>query len=90
VQEPLMEYVDVLLGSAQDARQVFGLSGGEDLTRDACARLAADLMERFAFKAAAITFEEPVDAWRSRWSGVACDGSGAHQDPASASRWWTR
>jgi len=52
VQEPLMEYVDVLTTTAEDARVVFG-TGGDD-----SAEVARALQQRFAVSAVAITLRD--------------------------------
>ncbi len=51
-QEPLMEFVDVLITTAEDARVVFG-SGGDDP-----ADVARALQQRFALSAVAITLRD--------------------------------
>ena len=57
VQEPLMEYVDVLTTTAEDARVVFGI-GGDDH-----AQVARALQKRFAVSAVALTLRDnPVAA----------------------------
>jgi 2-dehydro-3-deoxygluconokinase len=52
VQEPLMEHVDVLTTSAEDARVVFGIGGDEP------AEVARALQQRFGVGAVAITLRD--------------------------------
>ncbi len=51
-QEPLMEYVDVLTTTAEDARVVFGIGGGDP------AEVARALQQRFEVNAVAITLRD--------------------------------
>lgn len=63
VQEPLMEHVDVLITTEEDARLVFGV-GGDDP-----AKVARALRERFAVSAVAVTLRDNAVA-----AVIAADG----------------
>lgn len=80
VQEPLMEHVDVLMTTEEDARVVFGM--GADSTDDfthidaeSHGKVALALEKRFALSAVAITLRENPRVLLNRWSAiVAADG----------------
>jgi 2-dehydro-3-deoxygluconokinase len=63
-QEPLMEYVDVLTTTAEDARVVFGIDGDDH------AEVARALQQRFAVSAVAITLRDNAVA-----AVIAADGT---------------
>jgi 2-dehydro-3-deoxygluconokinase len=66
---PLMEDVDVLFTTEEDAERVF------DLTAPDYGALAAELVQRFALSAAVVTVRENLSIWRNRWTAVAHDGA---------------
>ena len=75
VLSPLMEQVDLLLTTEEDAERVFGVSA-EDYTE-----VAAELVSRFELRVAAITLRENTSMWKNRWSGIAHDGATAFSRP---------
>ena len=80
VQEPLMEYVDVLITTEEDARVVFGIGAeSEDayahVDAEAQTEVARDLEQRFELSAVAITLRENPRVLLNSWSAiVAADG----------------
>jgi 2-dehydro-3-deoxygluconokinase len=77
---PLMQYVDLCVTSAEEARYVFGIDWPEDAIpnaaeseggrpdRDECA--AAKLVERFGFKTVALTKRSATAAETTEWSAM--------------------
>ena len=77
VQTELMENVDVLITTEEDAHVVFGISpgAGADLTyanleAESYVKVARALAERFKFKAVAITMRKNPSVWRNQWSAL--------------------
>lgn len=79
VQEPLMEYVDILITTEEDTKVVFGIEAeGEHDTEsftsvDAASygQVARALAERFGFDVVAITLRENPSVWFNSWSAIA-------------------
>lgn len=78
VQEPLMEFVGVLITTEEDTKVVFGIesSGGEagdfqKVSASAYQEVARKLHEKFKFKAVAITLRENPLVWRNTWTAIA-------------------
>jgi len=79
VQEPLMEYVDVLITTEEDTGVVFKIQarskGGEKDFKEVAAEpykeVAKRLQEKFNFKAVAITLRENPLVWRNTWTAIA-------------------
>jgi len=82
VQEPLMEYVDVLITTEEDTGVVFkieatskaakGDAGGfKEVSADPYKEVAKRLQEKFGFKAVAITLRENPLVWRNTWTALA-------------------
>ncbi len=70
VQEPLMEYVDVLITTEEDANVVFGIAG------DDYREVARKLADRFGFKVVTITIRGNESVLRNSWTSIAlADGS---------------
>lgn len=63
-QEPLMEFVDVLLTTEEDTERVFGIKGSS------YAEVAEKLAERFEFDAVAITIRENISVWKNNWTAI--------------------
>jgi len=88
VQEPLMEYVDVLITTEEDTGVVFKIaarSKGEakDFTEVAAEPykdVAHRLQEKFNFKAVAITLRENPLVWRNTWTAIAYAEGKFHED----------
>jgi 2-dehydro-3-deoxygluconokinase len=85
VQEPLMEYVDVLITTEEDTRVVFGI--GE--TRDSYEHVEAaryedvahTLAKRFGLGAVAITLRENPLVLRNSWSAIVAADGKIHRAP---------
>ena len=79
VQEPLMEFVDVLITTEEDSGVVFKIQaegktdaeGFRQVSADAYKEVARRLDARFKFKAVAITLREDPLVWRNTWTAIA-------------------
>lgn len=79
VQEPLMEFVDVLITTEEDTGVVFKIKaegktdsrGFEEVSAASYKEVARRLQERFHFKAVAITLRENPLVWRNTWTAIA-------------------
>jgi len=79
VQEPLMEFVDVLITTEEDTGVVFKIkaegktdaSGFEKVSAESYKDVARRLQEKFKFKAVAITLRENPLVWRNTWTAIA-------------------
>jgi 2-dehydro-3-deoxygluconokinase len=72
----LMENVDVLFANEEDCEAVFGITGkgsqvaSGKIDHGGYADVAGQLVERFGFRAVAITLRESVSASENGWSGM--------------------
>jgi 2-dehydro-3-deoxygluconokinase len=73
-QEPLMEYIDVLLSTEEDTRKVLGISGKD------YREVAQKLAEKFKFEVVCITLREDVSVLRNRWTAIAYAGGKIYDD----------
>ncbi len=79
VQEPLMEYVDVLITTEEDTNVVFNINAkartGEktfaEVSAEPYKEVAQRLQEKFRFQAVAITLRENPLVWRNTWTAIA-------------------
>jgi 2-dehydro-3-deoxygluconokinase len=79
VQEPLMEYVDVLVTTEEDTSVVFKIQGEGRTDEKGFTAVSAEsykdvarrLHEKFRFKAVAITLRENPLVWRNTWTAIA-------------------
>lgn len=79
VQEPLMEFVDVLITTEEDTGVVFKIKaegktddrGFKQISVDSYKDVARRVQEKFHFKAVAITLRENPLVWRNTWSAIA-------------------
>ncbi len=79
VQEPLMEYVDVLITTEEDTGVVFKIKAEGKTDAKGFAEVAAEsykdvarrLAEKFHFKVVAITLRENPLVWRNTWTAIA-------------------
>ena len=79
VQEPLMEFVDVLITTEEDTGVVFKIEakgttearGFKEVTAEPFKDVARRLQEKFRFKAVAITLRENPLVWRNTWTAIA-------------------
>jgi len=65
VQEPFMEFVDVLITTEEDTNRVFGIQGSD------YKQVAKQLADRFDFKVVTITLRGTPSVWRNTWSAFA-------------------
>ncbi len=78
VQEPLMEFVDVLITTEEDTAVVFKIKGEGKTDEKGFTKVLAEtyqgvarkLQERFKFKAVAITLRENPLVWRNTWTAI--------------------
>jgi 2-dehydro-3-deoxygluconokinase len=73
-QEPLMEYVDVLISTEEDTKKVLGISAGD------YREVARKLAEKFNFKVVCITLREDVSVLRNRWTAIAYSSGRIYDD----------
>jgi len=79
VQEPFMEYVDVLITTEEDTSVVFKIKaegktdekGFTQVSATSYQEVARRLQERFGFQAVAITLRENPLVWRNTWTAIA-------------------
>jgi len=79
VQEPLMEYVDVLITTEEDTGVVFKIEARsrsdtkdfKEVAAEPYKEVAKRLQEKFGFKAVAITLRENPLVWRNTWTAIA-------------------
>lgn len=79
VQEPLMEFVDVLITTEEDTGIVFKIKaegktdarGFAEVAAEPYKEVARRLQEKFRFKAVAITLRENPLVWRNTWTAIA-------------------
>jgi 2-dehydro-3-deoxygluconokinase len=79
VQEPLMEFVDVLITTEEDTGVVFKIKaegktddrGFQQISTESYKQVARRLQEKFRFKAVAITLRENPLVWRNTWTAIA-------------------
>jgi len=79
VQEPLMQYVDVLITTEEDSGVVFKIKaegktdarGFAEVSAESYKDVARRLQEKFHFKAVAITLRENPLVWRNTWTAIA-------------------
>ncbi len=64
-QEPLMQYIDVLLSTEEDTRKVLGITGKD------YREVAQKLAETFNFEVVCITLREDISVLRNRWTAIA-------------------
>jgi len=82
-QEPMMEYVDVLITTEEDTKKVFKItpddadSDDEKFSKLSVAtyqQVAKKLLEKFKFQIVAITLRENISVWKNTWNAIAYDG----------------
>jgi 2-dehydro-3-deoxygluconokinase len=79
VQEPMMEYVDVLITTEEDTHVVFKIkaegrtdaAGFTAVSAQSYKEVARRLQEKFKFQAVAITLRENPLVWRNTWTAIA-------------------
>jgi 2-dehydro-3-deoxygluconokinase len=88
VQEPLMEWVDVLITTEEDTGVVFKIKAGgatddtgfKRISAQSYKEVAERLQEKFHFKAVAITLRENPLVWRNTWTAIAYAGNKFYED----------
>lgn len=78
VQEPLMEFVDVLITTEEDTGVVFKIKaegktddrGFKQISAESYKEVARRLADKFHFKAVAITLRENPLVWRNTWTAI--------------------
>lgn len=79
VQEPLMQYVDVLITTEEDTSTVFKIraetpgeeKGFQEVSAEPYKAVAKRLQEKFGLNAVAITLRENPLVWRNTWTAIA-------------------
>ncbi|HXJ92545.1 MAG TPA: sugar kinase [Terriglobia bacterium] len=79
VQEPMMEFVDVLITTEEDTNVVFKIRAEKQERREDFTQVSAEpyreiaqrLQEKFKFRAVAITLRENPLVWRNTWTAIA-------------------
>jgi 2-dehydro-3-deoxygluconokinase len=64
-QEPMMEFVDVLISTEEDTNRVFKITGST------YNEVAEKLADKFKFEIVAITLRENVSVWKNNWTAIA-------------------
>ncbi len=91
VQEPLMEFVDVLITTEEDTHVVFGIQaaakhpktdtkGFTAIEAETYKDVARQLEEKFKFKCVAITLRENPLVWRNTWTAIAYANGKVYDD----------
>ncbi|MCK4245375.1 MAG: sugar kinase, partial [Candidatus Omnitrophica bacterium] len=73
-QEPMMNYVDILISTEEDTFKVFGIREKNYET------VAERLSEKFNFKVVTITLRENISVWRNNWTAIACAKGKIYRD----------
>ncbi|HKN57524.1 MAG TPA: sugar kinase [Gemmatimonadaceae bacterium] len=84
VQEPLMEYVDLLISTEEDTRVVFGIGekdSYEHLSTEPYDEVARSLEKKFELKAVAITLRENPLVLLNSWSAILVADGELHRAP---------
>src|SRR2546423_10867012 len=87
VQEPLMEYVDVLMTTEEDTRVVFGVGAEaasdsyDRVDAESYAQVALTLEKRFKLDAVAVTLRENPRVLLNSWSAIVAAGGKIHRAP---------
>jgi 2-dehydro-3-deoxygluconokinase len=77
VQEPLMQYVDILITTEEDTGVVFQIKAGDadkgfkEVAAEPYKEVARRLHQKFGFRAVAITLRENPLVWRNTWTAIA-------------------
>ena len=84
VQEPLMQYVDVLMTTEEDTRVVFGIGADvkdsfEKVDSEPFERIARELVSRFDLGAVAVTLRENPRVLLNNWSAIVAVNDKIHR-----------
>lgn len=74
IQEPMMEYVDILITTEEDTNVVFGIKEKDYET------VAEKLAQTFKFKIVAITLREDLSVLRNNWTAIAYQDGKIYRD----------
>jgi len=88
IQEPLMDFVDVLITTEEDTGVVFKIKasgktddrGFKEISAESYKEVARRLQERFKFKCVAITLRENPLVWRNTWTAIAYADGKLYED----------
>ncbi len=82
IQEPFMQYVDLLITTEEDTKVVFGIEGHtagddkfENVEADSYRDVSKQLVEKFGFKSVAITLRQNKSVWFNDWWGLYYDAA---------------
>lgn len=87
VQVPLMEHVDILIGTDEDVRLIFGTKSGRgrgdtvSFSTAPYSDVARVLQDRFEFQAVALTIRENPKVWLNTWRAVVRAESETYEGP---------
>jgi len=73
-QEPLMQYVDVLISTEEDTGKVLGIKA------DSYQEVARKLAQKFNFEVVCITIREDISVLRNRWTAMAYSDGKVYED----------
>lgn len=85
LQTPLMEHVDLLITTEEDASVVFGVAPKDadptyaQTDADQYPQVARALAEKFGFKAVALTMRKNPSVWRNFWSALVYEHGRLHR-----------
>lgn len=81
IQEPLMQYVDILITTEEDTKVVFGIEAKhadekfEKVDASSYLDVARQLVDKFKFKGVAVTLRENKSVWFNDWWGLYYDAA---------------
>ena len=87
VQEPLMQHVDILIVTEEDARVVFGITSGKasgeyaNIDAESYVDVARQLQDKFDVGVVAITLRENPRVWQNSWSALVLAEGKVHRAP---------
>lgn len=73
-QEPLMQYIDVLISTEEDVGKILGIRAAS------YREVAKKVAERFGFNAVCITLREDISVLRNRWTAIAFSAGKIYDD----------
>lgn len=87
-QEPMMEFVDVLITTEEDTKVVFKITAGDEETDERFTTVSAEpfkivaqkLQEKFKLKVVAITLRENPSVWKNNWTAIAYSDGKFYED----------
>jgi len=86
-QEPLMQYVDILISTEEDTKRVFKITAEQtdaeaftSVSAESYKQVAVQLAEKFGFDVVAITLRENISVWKNRWGAIAYSNGTFYED----------